>query len=187
MNLTCQNISSTRIMTWRMLCKEFMPVSKFTKGMPDNIVANKLSHLPFLKKDKGYPSTIATSDGDTAEEDTALLCEDLYINYPANLMNFPLEFENIRQHQQQQPDIVNNNRYTEQVFYGTSLKTCTRRGKTKIVLPTSLINNAMNWYHHVLGHAGQERLYKSISQHMYCPGLQQRVSNYFRRCPSCQG
>ena len=181
MNLTRQNISSPRIMTWRMVCKEFMPVFKFIKGNPDNIVADTLSRLPFLEKEKGYPPTIATSDGNTA-----LLCEDLFINYPANLMNFPLESENIRQHQQQQPDIVSNNSYNDMVFYGTALKVFTCRGKTKIVLPTALINNAMNWYHHVLGHAGQERLYKSISQHMYCPGLQQRVSNYIRHCPSCQ-
>ena len=161
-----------------------MPVFKYIKGDPDNIVADTLSRLPFLEKEKGYPPTIETSDGDTAP--AALLAEDLFINYPADLQNFPLEFGNIRQHQQQQPDIANNNNYNDMMFYGTNLKVVTRRGKTKIVLPTSLINNSMKWYHHVLGHAGQERLYKSISQHMYCPGLTTHVANYVRRCPSCQ-
>ena len=72
------------------------------------------------------------------------------------------------------------------VFYGTTLKIHTHCGKTKIVLPTVLINNTINWYHHVLGHAGQERLYKSISQHMYCPGLLERVPNYVCCFLSCQ-
>ena len=91
-----------------------------------------------------------------------------------------------QQQQQQQPDIANNNCYHDQVFYGTTLKVITRCGKTKIVLPTSLINNTINWYHHVLGHVSQERLYKSISQHMYCPGLPEHVSHFICCCGPCQ-
>ena len=111
---------------------------------------------------------------------------DLFINYPSDLLNFPLEFENIRTAQLSQPDIINNNSYGDAVYYGTSLRTHTRNGKTKIVLPTALVHNTINWYHHVLGHAGQERLYKSISQHMYSPGLTDRVAHFVRRCIPCQ-
>ena len=147
-----------------------------------------------MEKKKGYPLTIAPSNGDTTtipavmmagevEEIKRVSYEDLFINYPANLMNFPLEFVNIQQHQQQQPDIANNNRYQEQVFYETTLKIITRRD---CFTYTSLTNNTINWYHHILGHAGQERLYKSISQHMYCPGLPKRVSPYVCCFISCQ-
>ena len=112
--------------------------------------------------------------------------EDLFINYPADLVNFPLEFGNLALRQQQNQDIVNNPLYQDQVFYGTTLKTITRRGVTKIILPPSLIHDTINWYHHVLGHAGQERLYKTIAQHMYCPRLPERVAEYVRRCGACQ-
>ena len=197
MNLTRQNISSPRIMTWQMVCEEFMPVFKYIKGDPDNSVADTLSRLPFLEPEKkeGHPLTISDGSATTntdimiAEEVTELMktCyEDLFLNYPSDLLNFPLVFENVRQHQQQQQDIANNNNYQDQVYYGTTLKTITRRGITKIVLPTSLIHDTMHCYHHVLGHAGQERLYKSISQHMYCPGLPDRVAQYVRCCGPCQ-
>ena len=113
-----------------------------------------MSRLPCLEKKKGYPPTIATSNGDTttipavtmAEEvkENNLSYEDLFINYPRDLMNFSLEFENVCQHQQQQPDIANNNSYQNMVFYGTTLKVITCCGKIKIVLPTSLINTTIN-------------------------------------------
>ena len=198
MNLTRQNISSPRIMTWRMVCEEFMPVFKYIKGDPDNIVADTLSRLPFTssEKKKGHPLKIV-SNGDADNKPVIMLAEevpelnkvsyeDLWINYPSDLVNFPLEFGNVRQHQQQSQDIVNNNRYHDRVYYGTTLKAITRRGKTKIILPQSLVPDTMNWYHHVLGHAGQERLYKTIAQHMYCPRLPESVAEYVRRCDACQ-
>ena len=66
MNLTSQNISSPCIMTWRMVCEEFMPVFKYIKGDPDNIVADTLSQLPFhaSEKKKGHPLKVV-SKGDT--------------------------------------------------------------------------------------------------------------------------
>ena len=72
------------------------------------------------------------------------------------------------------------------MYYGTTLKTVVRRGKTKIVLPDLLVQNTINWYHHVLRHAGQERLYKSILQHVYSLGLPERISHFVRCCLSCQ-
>ena len=107
MNLIRQNISSPHIMTWRMVCEEFMPVFKYIKGDPDNIVADTLSQLPFLEteKKKSHPLTIV-SNGDattrpvimSAEEVQELMkvsYEDLFINYPSDLVNYPLEFGNV--------------------------------------------------------------------------------------------
>ena len=78
-----------------------MPVFKYIKGDPDNIVADTISRLSFLEKKKGYPLTIALSNGDTTTKPAVMMAEeveelwkvsyeDLFINYPANLMNFPL-------------------------------------------------------------------------------------------------
>ena len=66
------------------------------------------------------------------------------------------------------------------------LKTHTQNGKTKIVLPIAHVHNTINWYHHILSHAGQERLYKSIYQHMYSPSLAHRVAHFVRHRNSCQ-
>ena len=97
-------------MTWRMLCEEFMPVFKFIKGDPDNILADTMSCLPFLEPEKkeGHPLTIV-SDGDATTKPVTMVAEevpelmnvsyeDLFINYPADLMNFPLEFMNVQHH-----------------------------------------------------------------------------------------
>ena len=95
-----------------------------------------LVHLALAAHTFSHPHTIViVSDGVATTKPVIMMTEevpelmktcyeDLFINYPSDLMNFPLEFENVGQHQQQQQDIANNNSYQEQVYYnGTTLKT----------------------------------------------------------------
>ena len=56
-NLTRQNISSNKIMTWRLLCDDFNPIFRYIKG-PQNVIADALSRLPLIEKEKGNPSSV---------------------------------------------------------------------------------------------------------------------------------
>ena len=112
-NLTRQTISSNRIMTWRMLCEEFSPVFHYIRG-PDNIIADALSRLPYEEEEGASPPIPPTTSVPNTEnikpiENTinstdavpnkpnvlnvdSLAPEDLFINYPSDLPNFPIAF-----------------------------------------------------------------------------------------------
>lgn len=193
-NLTRQNISSHRIMTWRMLLEEFSPVFHYIKG-PDNVIADALSRLP-REEEKGSASPSATEtdklDVETAaslESESAnstLQLSDLFINYPSDLPQFPIAFDRLAAAQAADESIQATDYYTDHQFYEHSLKVYTRNGNSKIVIPQALQLNMIKWYHHVLGHCGTERLIKSISQHLYSPGLKEAVATFCKTCDACQ-
>ena len=54
----------------------------------------------------------------------------------------------------------------------------------KIALPTQLNNATIQWCHETLGHCGVNRLYESIRQHFYIPGLRQKCDTY--HCEVCE-
>ena len=56
----------------------------------------------------------------------------------------------------------------------------------KICLPTTLLDQAVHWYHYALGHLGQVRLYDTMSQHLYHPDLRNRVEYVVSHCTVCQ-
>ena len=51
-------------------------------------------------------------------------------------------------------------------------------------MPTSLLDQTVDWYHQVLGHPGMNRMYQTISSRFYIPGLKQKCEEYY--CESCQ-
>ena len=51
----------------------------------------------------------------------------------------------------------------------------------RIVIPASMINNIIWWYHLVLGHPGSQRLYDTINAQFFYPGLSTLCKDY--RCP----
>jgi hypothetical protein len=48
----------------------------------------------------------------------------------------------------------------------------------KIVIPESLIEDVILWYHQVLGHCGQQRLYDTIASRFYIPKLQEKIQSF---------
>ena len=207
-NLTRQNISSNRIMLWRMLCEEFSPVFHYIKGN-DNVIADALSRLP-LEEEKGSPTLTAVNIKPTenniestnvdhsalnvhnkpAVEDqtnTDLVAEDLFIDYPSNLPNFPLAFPQLVKAQLDDSELQAIEQYETKRFYEYDLKVYTRNGDTKIVIPKALIPNTIKWYHPTMGHAGADRLLQSISKVLYAPGLKETVRSFVKTCDEdCQ-
>ena len=190
-NLTRQNISSQRIMTWRMLLEEFSPVFHYIKG-PDNVIADTLSQFPF-EKEKGFDSLLQAKNPPTTTGSTDKLVisdvlepSDLFINYPADLQAFPLAFDRLAAAQAADDSIQATAHYTDQVFYEHTLKVYIKNNKTKIVLPQALLHSTIKWYHYILGHRGVERLIRSIATHLYSPGLKQAVTDFCKTYDACQ-
>lgn len=196
-NLTRNAITSNRIMTWRMLCEEFAPVFHYIKG-EDNTTADALSRLP--KKEKGLSTALTAVENinnhDNNEDNTFAGTKtanvpndtspmDLFINHPSDLPNFPIAFPQLEKAQQEDQALQAKDYYITKRFYEHELKCYVKNGITKIVLPDALVPATIKWYHHTMGHAGADRLLQSISQHLYSPGLKDKVRAFVKTCDAC--
>jgi hypothetical protein len=92
--------------------------------------------------------------------------------YPEDLDGFPLGFQNIAECQlddQATQALLYQDMYDLQEFYGTEMIYGCDDGddQWRIVLPDTLIDQAISWYHYVLGHVGTARLTQSFRTHFW--------------------
>ena len=55
-----------------------------------------------------------------------------------------------------------------------------------MIIPTSLQQHAVAWYHHYLQHPGNTSLKETLRLSMYWKGLSKTVQSHVKRCLSCQ-
>jgi hypothetical protein len=58
--------------------------------------------------------------------------------------------------------------------------------KEKVIIPTSLHQRAVKWYHHYLQHPGQLRLEETMRSVMYWKGMRTTIQRHVKSCRSCQ-
>ena len=114
-----------------------------------------------------------------ANDDDDLL--DCFINLPVQQnVPFRMDFQTIAEAQLQDAALLEHNR-TDPTKVKRQLKapdtpvyTCAESigGSWKIYLPTSLLQDAVKWYHLALGHIGTSRLLDTLKMHFYHPRLQ---------------
>ena len=56
----------------------------------------------------------------------------------------------------------------------------------RIYIPPCLTANTLNWYHHYLQHPGATRMYRTLSQTVYWPGLRAQCERLVKGCKMCQ-
>ncbi len=56
----------------------------------------------------------------------------------------------------------------------------------KVMIPTSLRDRAVSWYHHYLQHTGHSLLEETMRSMMYCKGMHTTIQRYVKSCRSCQ-
>ena len=56
----------------------------------------------------------------------------------------------------------------------------------KVIIPTSLRQRAVKWYHHYLQHPGQICLEETMRSVMYWKGMRTTIWRYVKSCRSCQ-
>ena len=58
--------------------------------------------------------------------------------------------------------------------------------KNRIYIPSSLWEDAMNWYHHYLQHPGASRMERTLSSVVYWPKMSKDIRRLCRTCELCQ-
>ena len=175
-NLVQRDLKSPRLLHWRLMIEEFAPTTiRYIKG-PDNVVADQLSRLPL----------VATEEKQEQNESNFF---ESFLFYPEEVDSFPLGFDKIKEAQQNDPVLLalqQNGSYTEQDFNGTELVCREIDGQQRIVLTDELVDQAITWYHFVLGHVGTTRLYSLLKTFVYHPQLKAKIDEYVATCDSCQ-
>ena len=109
-------------------------------------------------------------------------------------MENPITIKNIVNHQAadlplQRKIITNSDLFQHKELEGYEvIHTQTNSDPTwKIAVPNSLLANLLTWYHLVLGHCRQQRLYNTVRMRFHSPNLQKDCVDMVNRCPQkCQ-
>ena len=130
------------------------------------------------------PHSILTSTPDLAE----CLLEHPVFDENGNL---PFRFSTIREYQQQDHNGANlattqPNKYITKNLGGHEIITLRNDGQ-QIILPNSMLEKLVHWYHQAATHAlGATRLYTTIHQHFHHPKLRSEIQNQIAKCDICQ-
>jgi hypothetical protein len=92
-----------------------------------------------------------------------------FLNYPADVDKFPINFDNIAIAQANDPitqNWLNLPSFELQNYHREQLASCQAAdGQWEIVIREALISNTITWYQHIMGHVGSSREYNSNYVH----------------------
>jgi transposase InsO family protein len=212
-NLTHHHFTTQRVLRWRLYVEEFHPTFHYVKGA-DNTLADSLSRLPQHDSSGGAPlpqaitnpivinstpepheiitPSITTAFALEIDDESLLNCFLYHPDLGGNVY-FPVDYEIIQQHQNRDVNLqeqtrIDPNRYHPQPFGNINL-ICYNNTPTepwRIVIPNTLIDMVIDWYHQILSHVGMTRLYETIKLHFFHPSLKLRVEAIVRKCDTCQ-
>jgi transposase InsO family protein len=201
-NLTFRNLNSSRVLRWRLFLDEYDAHFVYLAGK-NNVLADAFSRLPRMdspsegKRSAETPETNSAVDSFFSFVDQPLLL-DCFLNLPApDVMRNPID---VRWMQENQFDDVslNNQRqqspltYPVQDVMGVPLIHFRHdpldddATHWKIAIPTGLLDDLIHWFHSVLGHAGESRVYDSIRSRYQHPHLKRRIQQLLSACDVCR-
>lgn len=176
-NLTYKNFNTERVLRWRLILEEFGPILYYVKG-ETNIVADALSRLAITMSPEPTDESIA--------ECFALRHDDLSEH------TIPVHYKLLQAEQQKDKALLSLARaspesFSVQSFHGGGVKrTLICHNKTKIVVPKTLRQRLIQWYHEMLCHPGMNRMELTIRQHFWWKELRQDVQRACKICDVCQ-
>ena len=201
-NNTFQTIHTQRVIRWRLFLEDFGVKLSYIKG-GDNTLADALSRLPFTEyhhEDSPRPSSSRQEMDNSIDSFYSMAIDDddlldCCLNLPTDKeIPFVLGYQTLRDAQvgdarlhallQKHPD-----RFSKQLLAADVQLYCyipEPNAPWKIYLPTSLLDDAIQWYHLSLGHLGQNRLYDTLHQQFYHPDLRSYVEKIVTTCDACQ-
>ena len=174
-NLAFDKAKSTHVRNWRLLLEDFNPVIEYLPGV-ENEEADTLSRYPM-------------SEGPLSDDAVS----KALLNYPTNVAHFPVSYDAIHQAQEADPDVLKLVDEQPTVYsvvreFGNFKLVCRkfRNDQWRIVLPNSLVDDTIDWYHIYLQHPGVTRMHATIGAYFYAPNLLKRIQEKIKRCGVCQ-
>ena len=203
-NNTFHCLQTQRVLRWRLFLEDFGVHFHYIKGS-DNALADALSRLPFAERQdppvdsNSTPSSTHSSTHSLnsfysmAIDDDDLL--DCFVNLPSSEgIPFVLGYDNIASAQTRDAVLQQLRQKFPQKFVQQLLAPNRRvicyipqhNQPWKIYLPGELLQHAVRWYHLALGHIGINRLYDTMSLHLYNPNLKSHIETMISSCDACQ-
>jgi transposase InsO family protein len=177
-NLTCKGFNTERVMRWRLLLEEYGPDLKYIKG-EDNIVADALSRLGMTS-----PETNEIFSLERMSELFAATENDVPSAYPLSLPH--LAKEQGKEKALRAKAIAQPNVYTKKTIHHGDKSYEIVMKNEKIVVPKTLQKRAVEWYHGILMHPGEQRTEFTMAQHYTWKGMRSTIQSVCKRCVSCQ-
>ena len=206
-NLTYMNLNSQRVMRWRLALEDYSPTFSYIKG-PQNVVADALSRVPRSQLGKGDDTSMTVSQffdeskkfDELYSESYAMEIDDLPLtdcflmhpDYKGNRLKYPLDFKVMAEQQDTDEDIqwhlTNNPQQFQklQVFGETLTCYLPDQDSWRVVLPTGLVGDIIQWYHVVLGHCGTTRLRDAMTKYFWHPSLRESIEEAVKALSACQ-
>ena len=211
-NITYNNLSSQRVLQWRLFLEEYHPEFLYIKGT-HNGLADALSRLPSSDDIIGGESSVpvVNSDAHFADDSNLYIMDrddlplasclahlppmiDCYLQHPVfNDFACPVALATLHEQQQLDDALIELANQDPEGFrreqfdrYELITHQAGRNQNWRICLPENLVYPAVAWYHVVLGHSGINRLHDTMATHLYHPHLRKIVEEIVVRCESCQ-
>jgi len=179
---------TARILRWRMAIEEYLPTLHWIPSVK-NPVADLLSH---------HPTISMASEDETDENFDASALQHGTINL-AREYTVPLNLQEIYKAQLKDPTIKKFQREAPEslgrIFDNTGDRTGPHHALTiidpilkehRILVPKTQQQRLLHWYHHMLMHPGEDRLFNTLHQHFTWPKMRQTIQHYVKTCPNCQ-
>jgi transposase InsO family protein len=170
---------NVRIMRWRLAIEEFMPTINYIQG-ENNVIADALSRLPIEVDD---------------DEENELFEQ----RAESERFVVPVTFRQIAEAQAKDKFLQRLKAETAdrlgELFEDIGKKDGADRvvtiksptdGIERVIVPEKLRARLLEWYHTILVHPGETRLYNTLHQHYTWPTLRKDIANYVKHCDACQ-
>lgn len=196
-NLTFKNLNSSRVLRWRLFLEDYDLTFNYIEGK-NNVLGDVFSRLPRMDlSTEGQQSPpVEESLFFSFVDDPKLL--DCFLNLPPQQqMRNPVEIRWLQENQfedQQlnQARVDNPLRFPSKNVMGYNLihwrndHLDNDEMNWKIAIPSPLLNDIILWFHSVLGHAGETRVYDTIRTRYHHPRLKSQVEVLIKSCDTCR-
>ena len=191
-NILYGNLSNERITRWRLLLEEFGPEYHHIPG-EKNVVADALSRMDMTDQGESPLSgaTIAQCMSTLGRDESTKVMVPSDISDMATCLagseettrGFPIAPSLIQREQQKDQKIqADKGKYSTMRVEDVDLLSLEGR----IVIPATLQQKIIAWYHKYLAHPGSTRMEASIRSTMTWTGMRRQILNHVRKCKQCQ-